>query len=102
MCAMVNGHCSAFGNWKIKKRRCFVNTIASWQMPVRHSLRNLQRCRAFIAAFTSEKQWMMIKKVYSAIGNGYRIFSAQICQSLYDVKPKAQLERCAPYCTIDN
>jgi hypothetical protein len=31
-------------------------------MPVRHSLRNLQRCGAFIAAFTSEKGWMPMKK----------------------------------------
>jgi hypothetical protein len=25
-----------------------------------------------------------------------------ICQSLYDVKPKAQPERCKPHCTIGN
>jgi hypothetical protein len=29
----------------------------------------LQMCRAFIAALTSEKGWMTIKKVYSAIGH---------------------------------
>jgi hypothetical protein len=25
---------------------------------------------------------------------------SRVCQSLYDVKPKAQSERCAPYCAI--
>ncbi len=39
---------------------------------------------------------MTIKKVQSAIGIWYRILSSGICQFLYDVKPKAQLERCAP------
>jgi hypothetical protein len=60
---------SAYGNWKIKNKkwRFFVNTIAPWQMPVRHTLRNLQRCGAFIAAFTSEKHWVIIKK--SLFGN---------------------------------
>jgi hypothetical protein len=68
--------CSAFGNGKIKKLRRFVNTIANdgWQS----------------------------KKIYSGVGNWYRIFSSPICQSLYDVKPKAQLERCLPYCAIGN
>jgi hypothetical protein len=32
-------------------------------MPVRQFLRNLQAREAFIAAFTSEKGWMTIKKV---------------------------------------
>jgi hypothetical protein len=32
-------------------------------------LRILQMRRAFIAAFTSEKRWMTIKNVYSAIGH---------------------------------
>jgi hypothetical protein len=32
-------------------------------------LRILQMRGAFIAAFTSEKQWMTIKKVYSASGH---------------------------------
>ncbi len=34
---------------------------------------------------------MTIKKVYSAIGNWCRIFSARSGQSMYDVKPKAHL-----------
>jgi hypothetical protein len=42
--------------------RRFVNTIAHWPMPVRQFLCNLQMCGAFIAAFTSEKRWMTIKK----------------------------------------
>jgi hypothetical protein len=65
---------SAFGNRKIKKWRCFVNTIVPWQMPVRHSLRNLQSCAAFIAAFTTEEQlkkslfrnWQLIPNIFSA------------------------------------
>jgi hypothetical protein len=32
-------------------------------------LRILPMCRAFIEAFTSDKQWMTIEKVYSAIGH---------------------------------
>jgi hypothetical protein len=31
------------------------------------------------------------------LGIQFRIFSWRICQSLYNEKPKAQLERCAPY-----
>jgi hypothetical protein len=27
-------------------------------------------------------------------------FSSRVCKSLYDVKPKAQSERCVPYCAI--
>jgi len=36
-----NDVCSAFGNWKIKKRSRFDNTIAQSQMPSRHSFHNL-------------------------------------------------------------
>jgi hypothetical protein len=39
----------------MKKRRRFVNTSAPWPMLVRQSLSNLQRCGAFITAFTSKK-----------------------------------------------
>jgi hypothetical protein len=42
------------------------------------------------------------KKVVSAIRNCFKKFFSRICQSLYDVKLKAQSELCAPYCTIDN
>jgi hypothetical protein len=59
---VCNGLCLAFSYWKTKKLRRFDNTIAHWSMPVRQFLRNLQTHRAFIAAFTSEKQWMTIKK----------------------------------------
>jgi hypothetical protein len=38
------------------------NTIARWSTPVRQLLRNLQMRRAFIAAITSEKREMTIKK----------------------------------------
>jgi hypothetical protein len=33
-----------------------------------------------------------------AIDNDF--FSKRICKSLYDVKPKAQSEQCAPYCAL--
>jgi hypothetical protein len=56
-----NRLCSTFGNWKMKKCRLFVS-IVPWPLPERQSLRNLQKCGAFIAAFTSEKRWMTIKK----------------------------------------
>jgi hypothetical protein len=52
----------------MKKLRRF-NTIAHWSMTVRQFLRNLQTLEAFIAALTSEKRLMTIKKVYSAIGH---------------------------------
>jgi hypothetical protein len=55
-----NGLCSAFGIWKMKKWRHFVNAFLS----VRQSLRNLKRCGAFIAVFTSEKQKTTIKKKF--------------------------------------
>jgi hypothetical protein len=33
-----------------------------------------------------------------AIENDF--FHGRFCKSLYDVKPKAQSERCAPYCAF--
>jgi hypothetical protein len=52
----------------------YSNTIAPWQMSVRHTLRNLQRCGAFIAAFTSEKHWMIIKKSWQLIPYIFSIY----------------------------
>ncbi len=95
----------------MKKWRHFVNTIAPWPMSIWQSLRNLQWCRAFFTAFTSEKWKRWSKKVYSTFDSWYQIFSLRICQSLYNVKQKqsrsgvhltAQLAmRClnANYCT---
>jgi hypothetical protein len=54
-CWQVRDGLSSAFNWKMKKRRRFVNTIAPWPMLVRQSLRNLQRCGVFITAFTSKK-----------------------------------------------
>jgi hypothetical protein len=34
--------------------------------------------------------------------NNIAPWPVRICQSLYDVKPKAQSERYAPYCAIGN
>jgi hypothetical protein len=45
------------------------NTIAHWSMTVRQFLRNLQTRAAFIAAFTSEKRLMTIKKVYFTVAH---------------------------------
>ncbi len=39
-----------------------VNTVVPWPVPVGQTLRNLQRCGAFIASFTSEKWWLTIKQ----------------------------------------
>jgi hypothetical protein len=41
------------------------------------------------------------KKFFPQLAIDTEYFSAY-CQSLYDVKPNAQLERCAPYCAIGN
>jgi hypothetical protein len=60
-----------------------------------------RRRGAFIAYFPSENEHDN-KKVVSAIGNCFQIFLSRICQSLYDVRPKAQSELYAPYCTIGN
>jgi hypothetical protein len=40
-------------------------------MAVRQFLRNLQTPGAFVAAFTSEKRFMTIKKVYTATAIGH-------------------------------
>jgi hypothetical protein len=62
----------------------------------------LQMRRAFIAAFTSEKRWMTIKKSlfrnwpWALITN----FFIALLSSLVRCKPKAQSERCAPYCAF--
>ncbi len=46
----------------------------------------------------NDNQKMFIPQL--AIGNWFKNFSSRICQSLYDVKAKAQSERCVPYCAI--
>jgi hypothetical protein len=63
--------CCALGIYLLKKEEteAFFNTIAHWSMTVRQFLRNSQTLRAFVAAFTSEKRMMTIKKVHSAIGH---------------------------------
>jgi hypothetical protein len=69
-------------------------------MTVRQFLRNFQTCGAFIAALTSEKTIDVNQKKFIpplAIDNE---FFVAYFQSLYDVKPKAQSERCAPYCAF--
>ncbi len=78
----------------------FRKNIATLKMLVRHSLCNLQRC-AFIAAFTSEKRWM-IKSLFRNL----QLIPACICQSVYDINQETQLggaqePRCliANYCT---
>ncbi len=53
-----------FRLWQLENEEmeAFVNTIAPWPMPIRPSLRSLQKCGAFIPTFTSEKWKMSIKK----------------------------------------
>ncbi len=60
------------------------------------------KVRSIHCGFYKWKRMDADEKVYSKIGNWYRIFLSHICQSLYDVKPKAQLERYAPYCATGN
>ncbi len=75
--------------WNIKKLRSFVNQCAM-----------ASACKTVFAQFTKARgihrsiyKWKMMddnqKKVYSAIGNWYRIFSLYILHSLYVVKSKA-------------
>jgi hypothetical protein len=40
--------------------------------------------------------------IFGSIGNRLRILSPRICQSFYDVKPKAKSELCAPFCSSGN
>ncbi len=63
-------------------------------MPVRQSSRNFYRCGAFSAAFPIEKLKMIKKSLrhWEPITD----FLSGLCQSLYDVKEKPQLELCAP------
>jgi hypothetical protein len=86
-----DGLSSAF-NWEMKKRRRFVNTIAPWPMLVRQSLRNLQRCGAFIPAFTSKKmkddgQKKFIPQLTIDTAYFYRTFGKKVpnSQSLYEM-----------------
>ncbi len=84
-----NGLCYIFGNWKMKKCRQFVSAIAQF--------------RKVMSMHRGFYKWKMkdgSKKICSAIGNWYRIFPSRICQSLYDVKPKAQSEQCVPFCQL--
>ncbi len=74
-------------------RKVMKNSIAFWPMMVRPSF---QGRRAFIAAFPNENWKMSIKKSSLHNGNWFRNFSSCLCQSLYDVKQKAQQELCVP------
>jgi hypothetical protein len=55
---------------------------------------------AFIEAFTSEQRWMTTKKIMFLDWPLIQSFFIAHLQSLYDVKPKAQPERGAPYCAF--
>jgi hypothetical protein len=56
----------------------FDNTFAHWSMPVRHFLRNLQMRGAFIAAITSEKREMTIKKCIPPLAIDNKFFIAYL------------------------
>jgi hypothetical protein len=56
-------------------------------------LRILQMRRAFIAAFTTMDD--NHKKFIPQLA-----IDTEFCQALYDVKPKVQSDRCAPYCAL--
>jgi hypothetical protein len=85
-----------FRLWQLENEEieafCLHHCAIAIAMPIRQSLRTLQRCEAFIAAFTNEKLKMTIKKI---LRNWLLILNLIICQSLYDKKPNAQSKRCA-------
>jgi hypothetical protein len=58
---VCNGLFSVFGNWKIKKLRRFVDTVANAGKTVFAQFTKVRSIH-FIAAFTSEKRWMTIEK----------------------------------------
>jgi hypothetical protein len=72
-------------------------------MPVRYCIsEQFAKVRSIhLAAFTSDKDENQ-KSFFRSFGSLYQTFSSSICLSFYDVKPKAQSEQCAPYCTIGN
>ncbi len=57
---------------------------------------SFQGRRAFITAFPIENWKTSIKKSSLHIGNWFRNFSSCLCQSVYEVKQKAQQELCVP------
>jgi hypothetical protein len=61
-------------------------------------LRTLQMRGAFIEAFTSEKRWMT-KKCFPQLASDTEFFHSTFVNPC-DVKPKAQSERCAPFCAF--
>jgi hypothetical protein len=71
-----NGLCSAFGSWKNEKNGGILLKPLrnAWPMLVRQSLHTLQGAK----------------------------YSSWLLQVKNDVKSKAQLKRCAPYCAICN
>jgi hypothetical protein len=89
-------------SWKTKKLRRFDNTSANWPMPVRQFLRNLQTCRAFIAAFNSEKRWMKIKKSLFRHWPQILNFFIAYFPILVRVKPKAHTTHWAIKCLMAN
>jgi hypothetical protein len=58
---LTSAQWSLFRLWQLKKEE--IEGVFLTPMRI------LQMRGVFIAAFTSEKQWMTIKKVYSAIGH---------------------------------
>ncbi len=88
---LTSAQWSFFHLWQLKKEE----TESVLLTP----LHILQMRRAFIAAFTNEKHRMTIKK--SLFRNWPLIPKFFIVHlSLYNVKPKAQSERCAPFCAF--
>jgi hypothetical protein len=71
------------------------NTVGPWPMLVWQSAQ-FTKPWSIHRGFAHWKITDDSKKVDSAIGNWFQIFSSHLCQSLYDWKPKAQSKLCVP------
>ncbi len=74
----------------------FDNSIAHWLKPVRQFSVIYKGAEHSSRLLHVKNDGWQSKQISYAIDHWYRNFSLRICQSLYNAKPKAQSERCAP------
>jgi hypothetical protein len=90
-CAMV--FVPPLAIWKVRNRVVLLTPLRHRQCR-KDILCAIYKCAEYSSRLLQVKNnRRLTKKVYSAIGNLYRMFPSRICESLYDVKPKAQSER---------
>ncbi len=69
-CSIINGLCPAFGNWKAKKGRCFVNTNAPWAGNASKTICTIYKGAKHSSQLLQVKnERRQSKKVYSVIDN---------------------------------